>query len=72
MGAGRKWNINFEPTKCHAHCVSLKNDVGLHQPVFMDTLSIVEVDVLKVLGIYFDRKLTWSYMIDQLATWSRQ
>ena len=69
MGAGRKWNINFEPTKCHAHCVSLKNDVGLHQPVFMDTLSIVEVDVLKVLGIYFDRK---SYMIDQLATWSWQ
>ena len=69
---GWKWNINFEPTKCHALCVSLKNDVGLHQPVFMDTLSIVEVDVLKVLEIYFDRKLTWSYIIDQLATWSRQ
>ena len=31
-----------------------------------------EVNILKVLGIYFDHKLTWSYMIDQLATWSRQ
>ena len=69
---GRKWNINFEPTKCHALCVSLKKDVGFHPPVFMDTLSIAEVDVLKVLGIYFDCKLTWSYMIDQLATRSRQ
>ena len=69
---GRKWNINFEPTKCHALCVSLKKDVGFHPPVFMDTLSIAEVDVLKVLGTYFDCKLTWSYMIDQLATRSRQ
>ena len=69
---GQKWNINFESTKYHALCVSLKKDVGFHPPVFMDTLSIAEVDVLKVLGIYFDRKLTWSYVIDQLATQSHQ
>ena len=50
---GRKWNINFEP-KCHALCVSLKKDVGFHPPVFMDTLSITEVEALEVLGIYFD------------------
>ena len=30
---GQKWNINFEPTKCHALCVSLKKDVGFHPPV---------------------------------------
>ena len=41
-------------------CVSLKKDVDL---LFMDTLSIEEVDVLKALGIHVDCKLTWSYMI---------
>ena len=38
----------------------------------MDALLIAEVDVLKILGIHFDRKFTWNYMIDQLATRSRQ
>ena len=69
---GRKSNINFEPTKCHTLCVSLKKDVNLHPPLFMDALSITEVDVLKILGIYFDCKLTWSYMIDHLAARSYQ
>ena len=72
---GQKWNINFEPDKCHSLCVSLKKDVDLHPPLFMDALSIVEVDVLKILGIHFDHKLTnatWSCMIDQLAARSYQ
>ena len=51
-----------------ALCVSLKKDVDLHPTLFMAALSITEVDVLKILGIHFDCKLTWSYMIDQLAT----
>jgi len=38
----------------------------------MDTLLIAEVVALKILGIHFDRKFTWNYMIDQLATRSRQ
>ena len=62
----------FEPDKCYSLCVSLKKDVALHQPLYMDALLIAEVDVLKILGIYFDRKFTWNYMIDQLATCSRQ
>ena len=44
----------------------------MHSPLFMDTLYIAEVDVLKILGIYFDRKLTWSSMIDQLAAHCHQ
>ena len=51
--------------------MSLKKDVDLHPPLFMDALSIAEVDVLKILEIHFDHKLTWSYM-DQLATHSHQ
>ena len=65
------WNINFEPGKCHSLCVSLK-DVDLHPSLFMDTLCITEVDVLKILVIHFDRKLTWSCIIDQLAARSCQ
>ena len=38
----------------------------------MATLPIEEVDVLKILGIHCDCKLTWSYMIDQLTTRCRQ
>ena len=69
---GWKWNINFQPTKCHVLCVLLKKDVDLHPPLFIDALSIVEVDILKILGIHFDHKLTWSHMIDQLAIRSHQ
>ena len=42
---GWQWNINFELDQCHSICVSL--NVDLHPPLFMDALSIVEVDLLK-------------------------
>ena len=38
----------------------------------MATLPIEEVDVLKILGVYFDRRLTWGHMIDQLTIRCRQ
>ena len=41
---GQTWNVNFEPAKCHTLCVSLKS---VHSPLFMATLLIDEVDVLK-------------------------
>ena len=50
----------FEPNKCYSLCESLKKDVDL-PPLYMDALSIVEVDVLKILGIHFNQKLTWNY-----------
>ena len=65
---GQMWNINFERVKCHTLCVSLKQDVDLHPPLFMTILLVDEVNVLKILGICFNCKLTCSYMIDQLAT----
>ena len=37
----------------------------IHPPLSMATVPIEEVDVLKILGVYFDRKLTWGCMIDQ-------
>ena len=67
---GQKWNIIFAPDKCYSLCVSLKKDVDLHLLLYMNALSIAEVDASKVLGIHFDRKLTWNHMINQLATCS--
>ena len=65
-------NINYEPAKCCTLCVSLKRDVNLYPPLFMASFPIDKVDVLKILGIHFDHKLLWSYMIDQLATCCHQ
>ena len=65
---GKVWNINFEPAKCHSLCVSLKRDLDCHPPLLMDSFSIQEVDSLKILGFYFDRRLTWSSMIESMAT----
>ena len=50
----------------------VQKDLDKHPPLFVDSLSIIEVDVLKILGIYFDRKLTWSSMTDLSAARSRQ
>ena len=69
---GQMWNVNFESAKCHSLCVSLKRDITLHPLLFMATLPIEKIDVLKILGIYFDRKLAWSYMIDHLTTHCHQ
>ena len=52
--------ITFDPDKCYLLCVSLKKDFDLHRPLYMDALSTAEVDVLKILGIHFDQKLTCS------------
>ena len=46
---GQKWNIYFALDKCYSLFVSLKKDVDLHPPLYMDALSIAEVDVLKSL-----------------------
>ena len=54
------------------YTLCLAQNINLHPSLFMATLSIDEVDVLKILEIHFDRKLLWSHIIDQLATRCRQ
>ena len=61
---GRRWHIEFEPSKSHTICVSLKRDIEEHPPLFMNDVLISESKVLSTLGFYFDSRLTWSYMID--------
>ena len=62
---GRKRNVNFEPAKCHS---SLEHDIDGYPPIFMASLPIEEVDRFKILGFTFDRKLTWSNMIEHIST----
>ena len=62
VDSGRKWHIEFEPSKSNSICVSLKCDIGEH---FMNNVLIRESKVLSVLGFHFDTHLTWTYnMID--------
>ena len=43
-------------------------DTDCHPPLFMSSLPIKEVESLKILGFYFDKKLTWNALISQLST----
>ena len=47
-------------------------DIGGHPPISMASLPIEEVDHFKILGFTFDRKLTWSNMIEHISTRGRQ
>ena len=69
---GKKWHIKFEPAKLSALCISLKRDLQDHPSLVMDSIPIVEVETLSVLGFRFDRRLTWAAMIDKMVSRSRQ
>ena len=69
---GRRWHIEFEPSKSNALCVSLKRDVKEHPPLFMNGVPIKESKVLSILGFHFDSHLTWDYMIDFAVRRCRQ
>ena len=69
---GRRWHIEFEPSKSNTICVSLKRDVEEYPPLFMNDVLIRESKVLSILGFHFDSRLTWSYMIDSSVRRCRQ
>ena len=51
---GRPWNINFEPAKCFSLRVSFKRDTDCNPPLFMASLSIKEVESLKILDFHYN------------------
>ena len=69
---GKRWHIEFEPSKSNALCVSLKCGVEEHPPLFMNGVLIKESKVLSILGFHFDSRLTWDYMIDSTVRCCRQ
>ena len=69
---GKKWRIEFKPAKSSALCTSLKRNLQDHPSLVMDSIPIVEVETLSVLGFHFDRRLTWAAVIDKMVSCSRQ
>ena len=69
---GKRWHIEFKPSKSATICVSLKHDVEEHPPLFMNNVLIRDSKVLSILGFHFDSRFTWSYMIDSSVRRYRQ
>ena len=69
---GKRWYIEFEPSKSNALCVSLKHGVEEHPPLIMNGVLIKESKVLSILEFHFDSHLTWDYMIDSTVRRCRQ
>ena len=58
-GGGGTWRIQFEPWKCLAMAISRHRVDRPIPPVAFNGLNVAEVDTLKLLGVSFDRHLTW-------------
>ena len=72
---GKKWKVQFEPTKTHAMLVSNTKDSGIFplmsQLRFGDAHIQFEEELLLV-GFLFDKKLTWRPMVSRICSKARQ
>ena len=66
---GKKWKVEFEPTKTHALLCTRKKP-GMGQPT-MDGKKIKFVPHLKLVGITFDSRLNWKKMACSAASKGR-
>ena len=67
---GRRWKTTFEPSKTHAMFISNTRDKGFLPTVDrlqFDGVHIGYEDTLKVVGVIYDRKLTWGPMLAEMA-----
>ena len=72
---GRRWKTTFEPSKTHAMFVTNTKDAGYHPAVDLVEFDRVKVgydDVLKIVGVLYDHKLTWGPMVKEMAGRGRQ
>ena len=71
---GKKWKVEFEPTKTHAMLVSNTNDYCfpcMSQLVF-GAAHIKFEEELTLVGFVFDKKLTWKPMLNKVCSKGRQ
>ena len=66
---GKKWKVEFEPTKTHALLCTRKKP-GMDQPT-MDGKKIKFVSHLKLVGITIDSRLNWKKMACSVASKGR-
>lgn len=72
---GKRWKTTFEPTKTHAMLVSNTRDNGFHPAVDLLEFNGVKIcykEVLKIVGVIYDRKLTWASMVSEMASRGRR
>ena len=72
---GKKWKVQFEPTKTHAMLVSNTKDSGIFP--LMSQLRFGEAHIqfeeeLLLVGFLFDKKLTWRPMVNRICSKARQ
>jgi hypothetical protein len=75
MDFGKKWKVQFEPTKTHAMLVSNTQDCGYFP--MMSQLSFGGAHIqfeeeLLLVGFVFDKKLTWRPMVSKVCSKVRQ
>ena len=51
---GTYWSIKFVPLQAFPLVVSLKSDISNHSPLYLNTVCILEVSSVRVLGFIFD------------------
>jgi hypothetical protein len=72
---GKRWKTTFEPTKTHAMFVSKTRDNGIYPAIDLLEFGGVKIgydDVLRIVGVIYDRKLTWGPMVNEMASRGRR
>ena len=64
---GTAWKITFEPTKSQAMVISRKHKPWDLLPIKFGGVKVKEVTEMKLLGVVFDKSLTFGPQIDQMA-----
>ena len=69
---GQKWKIAFEPTKSQAMTATLRR-ADLHlPPIMFGGIQVPEANSITILGVLFDRKLSFGEHLRSVATRARQ
>ena len=69
---GKSWRIDFEPTKSQALTVSHHRHPWVLPPLSFDGCPVPEANCIKLLGVTFDTKLTFSDHIRNVASRANQ
>lgn len=69
---GARWKITFEPTKSQALTVSHQRPAHLLPPIIFSGTSVPEEEHIKLLGVTFDRQLSYTTHLHGVASKAAQ
>ena len=64
---GKRWHVDFEPSKSHIMTVSLRKSTGVIPCLIFGDIPVEEVKELKLLGVSFDSRMTFTNYIRSIA-----